>query len=364
MPEPKVTNDISAIKGFIEKHDKRLIRQMLNGLDIFTDLPGTRRNVRTEVSLNKLVVDAGVRPLNTAIESPKGKRTWSKRKLVPHYGMKIFEINPDDLRPTFMSEMLAPNAKREPFAAWAWQREFEKIAEEINDNFYLSEFHNDPEDWDNGTAYDAGDLVYFDAADGKGAIVYEAAAGGTNAAESPSTHPAKWADVDNKVLCDGPGTVIANEITGASISPIATGAYDDTDAYDAYMTQWDAIPEARKKKKIAYASFDSVGDLITHHNSKFGSGQGIPATDIEEGRSFTLKGTGGRLTVKPVTWMNSSRRIIMTDPMNLIPATDMTSDYNKVGKIVETLHGYKAIMKFMLTFQIADLEDLYVNDQA
>ncbi len=360
MPTQTVKTDISAIKGYIEKHDKKLIMQMLNGLDFLMDLPGVRRNVRTEVSLNKMVTEEGARPLNTAIESVKSKRSWTKRKLTPRYGMKIFQVDIQEERETFQSEMLAPNAIREPFAAWKWRREFEKLHSELNDNFYLSKYHNDPSDWDNATAYSSGDLVYFND------IVYEANQA-TLAAESPTTHQAKWDDVDNKVIFDGPGTIIANEILATNLSPIVTGAYDDTDAYDAYMTQWDAIPEAHKNNKgrglKALASFDSVKDLVTHHNSKFGTGQGIGGTDLEEGKEFTLKGTGGRLKVKPVTWMKDSRRIMITDPMNLIPGIDATSDLNKVGKIVETLHGYKAIMNFMLTFQIADLQMLYVNDQ-
>lgn len=366
MPQPKTTSDISAIKGYIEKHDKQLIKEYLNGLDFIKDLAsGVRRNVRTEVSLNKMTVGEGVRKLNTAIEEAKHKRTFTKRKLTPRHAMKIIDVDPEQQRETFMSEMMAPGATREPFAAWQWKQEFAKLASEINDNFYDSEYVADPEDYDAGTAYVAAnkDTVYFDHGDKRGPIVYlciaDAAAG-----ESPATDPAKWQDIDASCIFDGLGTIIANEITATNLAAVATGAYDDTSAYGAFIQTWNALPEAHKNlRPTCYASFDAVQDLVTDINKTFGSGQGIGNADIEEGKEFILKQTGGRLKIKPCTWMKDSRRIIITPPKNLITGMDQVSDVNKVSKTIETLHGYKSVVKYMLTFQVADLAVLYVNNQ-
>lgn len=353
------TNDIDAIKGYIRTYDRHLISQTLNSLDFFTD-PDIRviRNLRETMDLNKMVVEDGIRPLNTDVLSAKGKRKWTRRQITPRYGMKIFSIIPEDVRETFMSAMLAPGAKREPFAAWAWQQEFAKMGEELNNNFYLSKYHNGPTAWSASATYDAGDLVYYKE------VIYEATAT-TTAGESPESAAAKWKDVDNKVLMDGPGTIIAKEITASALTPVTTGTYDDTDAYDAYMEVWNSIPEARKRKGLrVFSSYDSVQDLTTNLNKKFGSGVGIANADIEEGKSFLLKGTGGRLRVQPVTWMGSSRRIIMTVKGNLVVGTDQVGDTSKVSKVVETLHGYDSVAKFMLSCQWADLEELTVNDQA
>jgi hypothetical protein len=365
MPASQVTQNIEAIRGYIQQNDRELIYQMLNGLDFIKDLSvGLRRNVREVQLLNKLTVDGGIRPFNDAIDSAKGKRNWTRRTLTPRYGMKIFKVLIQQARETFQSEMLAPNAVREPFAAWQWAREFEKLHEELNNNFYLSKYHDDPEDFDAAAAYAVGDLIYFDKGDKRGAIVYECVTI-TTAGQSPTTHAAKWTDVDAKVIFDGPGTIIANEIAASNLSAFAGGAYDETDAYDAYIEQWNNIPEVRKGQGIvAFASYDSVQDLITDHNSRFGTGKGIGGVDLDEGKMFTLKGTGSRLKVKPCTWMGNSRRIIMTKPANFVTGIDSLSDKNSVGKIVENLHGYDAIMTFMLTFNFADLEVLYVNNQA
>jgi hypothetical protein len=143
MPVSQTTQDIAAIKGYIQKWDKKLISQMLNGLDFINDLSeGMIRNLREEINLPKMVVDPGVRPHNTAIDQAKGARTWSARKLTPRYGMKIFKVIVQQARASFMSIKLAPNAKREPFAAWQWQQEFNKVADELNPELSIGLFSN------------------------------------------------------------------------------------------------------------------------------------------------------------------------------------------------------------------------------
>ncbi len=361
----QVTQDIEAIRGYIQEYGPDLIYDMLNGLDFVRDLPeGIIRNLRTERNLPKMVVDDGVRPHNTEVEDAKGKRTWTARKLTPRYFMKIFKVVVQEVRQSFMSEMLAPNAKREPMAAWQWAREFEKVAEELNNHFYLAKYHDDPIDWDAGTVYNAGDLVYFDEGINRGSIVFECQAT-TVAGESPTSAAAKWADVDNKVLFDGPGTIIAAE-SGSGLTPFAGGSFNETDAYATIKAQWNDIPEADKNRGItAYMSVGAGEDLQENVNSLFGSGKGIGGVDVDiaAGQSFVLRNTAGRLRIKPCTWMGSSRRVIMTLPKNWKIGMDQFSDYNKVGKTVETLHGYKAIMSGMLTFNFSDLRVLWVNDQ-
>lgn len=352
----ETTVDIDAIRGYAAKNEKQLIAQALNSLSIFNDLT-VDRNLLTEKYLNKMTVQKGVRALNTTIEKEKSKRVFTRRKITPRFGMKIINVIPEELRQTFFSEMLDPNAKREPMAQWMWLQEFAKIASEIEDNFYGASFHDDPSEFDGAATYSVGDLAYFND------IIYRCISA-TSAGQSPLTHAAKWEDADNEVLFDGPGTLIANEITGANLSPVTTGSFDHLSAYEAFKTQWDQIPEVHKNKKpTAYVSYDVAQDLATNVNKEFGSGQGIGNADIEEGKSFLLKNTGGRLTVKPCIWMKDSRRIIMTEKKNMVVGTNQVSDFNKIGKLVEHLHGYRSIVKFMLTFQIADLETLYVNDQ-
>ena len=350
--------DISAIKGYIAKQDKVLIHQMLNELDIVKDLP-TLKNVREPRDLNKMTVDDGVRPLNLDIEKAKGGRKWTKRQLMPQRAMKIIKMIPEELRETWQSEFLDINAQEVPFAQWVWEQEFAKISEEINDNFYYSKYHGgEVEDFSASAVYETDDLVYFNE------IIYRMiSVTDTTAGQSPVTHPAKWEDVDNQVICDGPDALIKKAIADEGLLTVGTGTFDETDAYDYAREMYGNVKEShRNKKMVAYVSIDVAMDIATQQNEKYGSGKSIAGVDIEGHKSFMLRNT--RLEIKPVTWMRASRRIIMTMPGNLIVGMNQISDVNKVGKVVDTLHGYRAIVKFMIGCQFRDLEVLYVNDQA
>lgn len=354
-----VRTDIEQIKKYIEVYDKKLIHQMLNGLDVAKDLE-VLRNVREPRTLKKMVVDPGVRRLNTNIKTAKGGRAWSERVLTPQGAMKIIEIIPEEVRESFMSSQLDPNAADIPMAQWVWEQEFAKIASEINDNFYYSKNAGSIPAFSALATYAEGALVYFKD------VVYKCVdALGTAAGESPESEPNKWKDVDNEVICDGPDHIIESELTDGNLLVAGQGgSFDEDSAYDAFMDMWSTIPEAHKNRgMVAHCSYDVQADLAINLNKKFGSGVGIGNVDIEEGKTFKLKNTGGRLTVVPHTWMRDSRRIIITLPGNAVLGMNQVGDANKVGKMIETLHGYEAIVKYMIGFQFRDLEVLYVNDQ-
>ncbi|MFN3802177.1 hypothetical protein [Belliella pelovolcani] len=355
----QVITDIEAIRKYIEVADKKLINQMLNGLDIAKDLP-VLRDVREPRHLKKMVVDAGARRLNTSIKKAKGGRTFSERILTPQGAMKIIEIIPEEVRESFMSSQLDPNAKEIPFGQWVWQQEFAKIASEINDNFFYSVNPETIPAFSATATYAEGALVYFND------IVYEMIDDvDTTAGQSPETHQAKWADVDNKVICDGPDKIIEEELTAGNLLISGSGgSFDKDSAYDAVMDLWDPIPEAHKNKRLVLlTSYDVQSDIAISQNKQFGTGVGVGSVDIEQGKPFVVKGTGGRLTVVPNTWMLGSRRLMATMAGNAVIGMNQTGDASKVGKVIENLHGYEAIVKWMIGFQFRDLEVLYVNDQ-
>lgn len=350
--------DISALQGYVAKYDKKLINQMLNGLDIVKDLT-VLRNVREPLTMAKMTVDEGVRRHSLDIETAKGGRTWNERILTPYLGMKIIKIIPEEVRESFMSEMLDPNAKQLPYDQWVWEQEFAKIGAELNDNFY---YQTRPSvvAFSSGATYAANAHVIFND------VVYKNISGSTTTAgESPVSAAAKWQDVDNKVIFNGPDAIIKTAIASEGLAPVATGSFSETTAYSYFKDMWGDVTEAHKSGgMVAMVSYDVAADLAENVNSLFGSGKGIGGVDVEEGREFILKNTGGRLKIKPCTWMADSRRIIMTKPGNAVLGLNQASDAQKVGEMVKTLHGYRAIVKFMMGFQFRDLEVLYVNDQA
>lgn len=352
----KVTNDVTAISNYAGTYSKDLIGQLLNTLDIATDL-FVIRNVKGSINLTKLTITKGIRPIDTSIDTVDAAgRVWSGRVLEVKGGMKIFEVNPEDLRETFMSEMLDPNATEVPFASWVWAQEFASVAEELNENLFYAEYHADAADFDADATYAVGAYVKFEK------NFYECLTA-TTAGQSPATAAAKWEQRNNTVICTGPGTIIKNERAAGKLIPIATNPFTNTNTVSELQKVWLGTPvKFRNKKSIMRISFDVFDKYRADYDTRYGKGNGI-ADDTEDRPVIYLKGSGSRCELRPCTYMGDSQLVWLTLDKNAVMGTDQESALNQIGKMVPTLHGYKAIMKFLLGFQIQDLEVLYVNDK-
>jgi len=354
------SSDVSALTNYVGKFDKKLISQMLNSLDIADDIY-VMRGLKSDHHLPKFTAENGLRPLNTNVEENSGtERSYSNRTIEMKGGMKVFKIIPEDLRDSFMSEMLEPNAKEIPFSQFVWQKEFEKLASELNDNNYLSDFNADASDYSATATYSSGDFVNFNE------DIYEANQA-TSAGESPTSASAKW-DLRNATsTVTGLGTIIADEITASNITAVATGAITSSNAYDKVIEVFRSLPDAVRNSSSAelrcYVSTNTMDKYLDQIETDFGNGN---IADLPENKSGwrTVRKTEGKLKIKACSWMGSSSRIIVSPYKNLRMGTNELSDTNKVGKMVQTLHGYKAITKWLWGFQIADLDVIAVNDQA
>lgn len=360
MANEKTVN-VDQIRGLLDRDEKRILKQFLNKMDFLKDLrPGIVTNHRENLRLNKLVVEPGIRPYDRYNTTTKNKRIFSRRELIPRQWEKLFEVIPEEYRETWLAAMMAPGAIREPLETFAWSLEFEKIAAEFNENFYLNEFLVDTAvPWTAGPTFTV-ELVKFEE------IYYIPNGGDLPAAgESPATDPDKWIDQDAVIIFDGPGTIIANEITGAAITPIVTGVIDDTNAVAAIRTVFDAMTEPHKNLgPISYVSYPVFEDYIENYNNLFGTGNSIGNSDLDTNKDLVVKGTAKRLTLRPCTWMGSSQRIITTFEGNIRIGIDKESDFVSRKNIVQELKSYKTFSMGHLNTNIADLETLYVNDQA
>lgn len=351
--------DTTALQNYAGSYSRDLIGQTLNGLDILNHCK-VIYNLTAPLNLTKLVVNGGIRPLDTAVfRSDKPGRKWSGRKLTPRTGMKIFEIVPAELNGTWMSEMLAPNATDVPFAEWVWTQEFAKLAEEINDNIKYSEFHGDESDYDATLVYHANDYVVY----GDNRDIYKVT-GTTVAGNNPTDTPAKFTKVNAVSLCDGPLTIIQQELTAGHLTAVVTGATDQTNAI-ANLTLLDAsAPEViRGKPRRMFMSRNIYEAYTKAYDAAFGKPRGNILYEEDKREKTFLYGTDGLCELVPCSWMAGSQRIFMTRADNLVMGTNVLSDITGIGKTVQTLHGFNAICKFILSFQFADLEVLYVNDQ-
>jgi hypothetical protein len=367
---PKVTNvnimgttytEVDAIAKWAGLYSKKMFSQMLNQLDIFKDLNVDRLVSRHGKLLPKFMAQGGLRPLNTNITSNgPNQRKWSGRKLFVWDAMKIFNVKPDDLISSFQSDMLAPGAIQVPFAQWFWEKEMEKLASEVNDNFYFAESTEGALPFDNGAAYTYSATVPQYVTFGELEDIYKLKAT-TTAGQTPLSHSAKWEKFNQKGICNGPGTIIAREITASKITPIVTGAITSSNALDKIELMYSSmtVPH-RNKGGIVFMSPDVYRKYLDHERTKYVNTVASP--DFGDGKKYVY-GTGKKWELKECSWMGSSQRIIMTQFENMTVGTNLQANPG-ITKSVETLHGTDSVSKFLLGFEIADLENFYCNDQA
>lgn len=349
----KTTYD--AIAKFIGNNDKALINQVLNGLDFVNQVRVIRNASLNGTGLQKMTVQKGIRPLNLDVESRSGAhRGFTGRKLLVYTGMKIIDIIPEEAERTFMSDMLAPGAKDIPFAQWVWQQEFAKIGQEINDNIYTSTYKGDAAVFNALSTYAVNDYVSF----GTELDIYKCVTI-TTAGQSPSSHPAKWQMVNESVISAGWGTIIANEITASTITPIVTGAINNTNALAKIELMYNGMTVAHRNLGGTFKVSPSVyRAYIENERTVYGP---TATPDMGTGKK-TVYGDP-KWSLELCTWMGTSQRIIATPKDNLVFGTYALGDEAKAAKVIETLHGYRTVVKWRQGCEIADLEVLYVNEQ-
>lgn len=357
---PVPATEVTAIAKWAGMYSKQMIAQVLNGLDIVNDVAVDRLVSRQGKLLPKFTVQGGLRPLNYNLEETSGKqRSWSGRKLFVYDAMKLFKIIPEELITSFQSAMLAPGAKDMPFAQWVWQAEMDKLASEINDSTYLSEYAGDAADYDAGVAYTYSSTVPKYISYGTEYDIYKLAIT-TTAGENPISAPTKWTKINTTATCTGFGKKFADEITASTITPITTGALTTTNSFDKIELMYKGMTVAhRNKGGVVRVSPDVFRNYLTHERAIFPY-----ATDKNsgDGKKY-IYGTGNKWEIRPCSWMGASGRVIMTPFDNLVMGTNLTNNPG-LTNVVPTLHGYKAVAKFLIGFEIADLECLYLNDIA
>jgi hypothetical protein len=350
--------DIEMIKGYAGQNERTIVTQIVNDLDVAKDLE-IRRNLKAPVTLNKFTAEDGFRPNDTSINEPAGKDgKMSKRKLTPRTGMKILKIVPEELRDTYISEFLDPNAKALPpeFGEYYWKAQFAKFGAEINNNCFYGVDSTDMDDYDATVTYQVGDQFIYNKS-------FWSVLQATTAGQTPISHPLKFRNINNAAVAKGPGTIIKEEYASMSFrNKITTGVLDDTNAFDKITKMYTSLPEEIRalggEFNVSQATYDKY---MLSALTKFTNGTSILQVPGEPGAQ--IYGSGGKWMLKPRSWMSGSNRIFATLKGNLVMGTDQTSAFSSIGNIVPFLHGFYTIMKVILAFQFKDLEVLFVNDQ-
>jgi hypothetical protein len=363
---PSVTQNTDAIKNYAGSYSKDLIgNQLLQALEIIGQVK-VIYNLKAPLNLTKLMVNGGIRPLDTAVnKADKPGRIWSKRTITPKVGMKIFEVVPEELRDTWMSEMLDPNAKDVPFAQWVWDQEFAKLADEINETLFNAVDRSDADDFDAAVVYQVGDYFTY----GELRHIYQVVTV-TVAGQTPESTPAKFTKVTAASICDGPGTLIkkakllpVNQGGLAASNIIATNIPDASNAVAEFTKVYEGAPEAMQKKKNGkmYCSRKLRQAYKKNYDTLYGTGVGIKDDTINATKVF-LRGTD--VEIIECNWMFGSNMIIYTLADNFLMGTNLLSDITGFSKMVDTLHGFSTICKWIMCFQFADMDVLFVNDKA
>ncbi|RIV20542.1 hypothetical protein DYU11_21085 [Fibrisoma montanum] len=356
-------NDITAIGNYAGTYERQIRLSVFNGLDIVNDL-NVVRNLTAPRNLPKYAANDGFRPLDTSIVDPSGLAgKFSIRKLVPRVGMKIFRIVPEELRKTYLSEGLSPNAKEYPggFAEYYWAEQIKKLQSEINDNSYNGIDSEDILPYDAGTAYTVGSTLLYDKD-------YFEVVTATTAGQTPVSHAAKFKNINNKAVAKGPGTIIKEVYaTLPARNKIATGTIDRTNAFRKITDFYLGIPEEiRALGGIIRCSRGVYDDYCQNLLTTFTNGTDFMQVVDASGKKMSgmyIFGSDGLWILKPQSWMRGSRRLFTDVNRNLYVGTDQTADFNSLGQIVPFLHGYTTVMKMILAFNFADLDLLFVNDQ-
>jgi hypothetical protein len=353
--------DVSALAAYAGDYEKQLFSTMVNGLDIANDIT-VMPNIKHKKNLTKLTATANAKPFSTT-EEYAGALKYAPRVLEVRPGKVELLIDLEEYRETWQAEQMGPgsgaNKNNIPFAAYVWDQVFKSLGSEINDRTaYFGIDKDDAAAFDPGVAYAVGDIVTFES---NSITHYYRANTATLAGESPATHPAKWDNVSAEAIAEGLGAKLEAEVTAANLSEVALGAV--TTGAEALAAQRELFRSLSPKYKnmgvTLYQSFtdyellmDGIEDKITKYTK-------------DDNTPVYLPGTDRKCLVKPCTWLAGSRRLIASPKPNILMGTDLLSDMNDI-KVLENakLWTMPVGIKFLVGFQIRDLEAITIGDQS
>lgn len=354
--------DVSSLAAYPGEYEDQLFSTLINSLDVAKDIT-VIPNVKNKLNLTKLKVKKGARPYSGTHEPGVGDLNYTPRVLNVEVGKRDLLIDPEDYRATFMAQKVGPGSgaskKDIPFAEYVWNEVMKSLAAEINDEVAYHGLKRSAltiTAYSGAATYAVGDYISY----GTSPVKWYRCVSATTAGQSPDTHAAKWLDVTARIITEGFGSIIASEITATNLTATATGAITDgATAKAAFKKLFRAHSDAYKAAGLitycSYTDYEFLLDGLTE-TTKY------TRDDASEGKLY-LPETGKKNLIQPVTWLNGSRRLICTPAENLLMGTDLLSDLNDIN-VVPDVYTLKVGIKFVMGFQIRDLEAIKIGDQA
>jgi len=354
--------DLSLLAAYPGEYRDALISELYNSLRLeqegITVIPG----VKNKLNLHKLLIADGLKPYTGTFKAKKDL-AYEPRVLEVEKVQRDFEIEPSLYLPTFMAQKRGAGENTEnmniPFAEFMWNAYMQRMGTELNlQTVYHGKGKAAFAAFDAGDTYAVGELVKFTQ---DGEVRYFECVAATAAGQSPDTHAAKWKYAGAKAITKGLGGYIADAITDGDLTAVATGVVDGSNAYAKNMALYRSHDESVKMGQsgqvLIYQSMTDYEYLMDDYEDKVSKN-----FEIVDGITYLAK-TERRCGIKPVSWLQGSRRLISTVAGNLVAGTDQLSDMNVI-KAIEKHYTLETSTSFVIGFQIQDLAVLRVSNQA
>ncbi len=368
--------DISALTSYSGKHLNRLLLTMVNTLSAAQDFT-MMLNIKNKLRIGKLDVSNGIRPFSSEEEFGTGDLVYTDRFLEVEPFKREIQIDIESYRQTYLSEFISAGSaatkdKRSqiPFAQFTMEAILKKVAAELNNNTVYNGFDGSATSaWATGSTYSVGDRVTFTQSSRKEWFECVTA---TAAAESPDTHAAKWKKVTAQAIVKGINTIIGEEITASKISPVAIGAITTkAEALDGNIELFRSMDQPYQDGGVvinqSYTDFNLLLDAIDDHAKYVEYDK-----TTRQVKHIIVPRTNNKCVAKPGTWITGRRLIAGPSRiegsnvrnMALLFGTDLLSDLNQIEFDTSHLWLLEMGLKALAGFQIANVDEIAVSDQA
>jgi len=363
-----VVSPIIAFANYAGQYEKKIFSTLINSMDVTNDVT-VIRSVKSRFKMTELEVGDGVRPYS-ATEQIRGTLNYKERDLIVELFKREEAIEIKKYYKTHLEEGLSKAEGSSsaqdtlPFAMETWNQVVMRIAQELNDKTAYFGFDKaDAVAYSAVPTYAVGNYIFVAAADG--IIDYWRCIIATTAGQSPANTPARWRKVNAEAICPGFGYRLANDITNNLVVPDTIGVINNTSvfAYAAFNFLFRQLPEAYRKYGVevycSYTDFDLLMDDIEVQVAKYTEKD----SNMLPGGGLYLPKSDRKCLVKPRSWMNGSRRIIMTPKLNMLMGTDTLSDMERITKVKDELWVSKYGISGTLGFNIRDTKALVCNER-
>jgi len=162
---------------------------------------------------------------------------------------------------------------------------------------------------------------------------------------------------------DGFLEIIADLITATTLTPVATGAIDNTNAVDSFELMWDFLLDAYKEDETTFFCNNTIMQYyLRDYRKRHGFGL-MPAVD---GPSTRVKLDFGNAYIQAVPGLTGSGRVVLCRAMDTLHyGYDAPEDINTI-KFQDDHRAIDMMMDFKFGVQAGLKKDqvIVVNDQA